>query len=170
MYNVQEIVQRIDSVIENLDNPDVEARRKAAAEAQYAFCGNLPSEKGKKLLEKVSEKLRLFINGHAVPAEPDEYVRERCADCFRLAAEGGKDIHPYIPLVRLAYERDPHEWVRERAQEALEICDKTYGVRVDKSDIRAAFVSFSTRPAPVDAKPPVQKPEKRSQPRSLAIE
>ena len=118
-YSISKAIQDIEKIMVNLESPDADVRRNAAAWAQYVFCGNPGNERGGRLLELVGSKIELKVNGHAEPVEPDEYVRERCADCLRLARLGGFDISKFVPALKLASERDPVDWVRERALDAL---------------------------------------------------
>ena len=123
MRDISSSVAKIDWIIDNLDHPDAEIRRDAAAGAQYALLGPIPHEKADLLLEKMAKRLELKLNGHAIPADPDEYVRERCANAFEMAASTGKNVAPYLPVLKLSRERDPHEWVRDMARDAVRYCD-----------------------------------------------
>ncbi len=146
MRNIPSAVEKIDWILENLGNSEVEVRREAAAGAQYALLGNLPHDKAALLLEKLAEKLELRLNGHAIPVEPDEYVRERCANAFEMAASAGKGVSAYLPLLKLSRDRDPHEWVRDMARDAVRYCE---GGRMSLPKPE----TFTTRALP-EAKPP----------------
>jgi HEAT repeat protein len=128
MSRINDAVRSIDEIILRLGDADVEVRREAAAMAQYAFCGTPSTIKGKLLLEAVSAKLELKVNGHVEPREPDEYVRERCADCFRLASDRFQ-IAEYVPLLERSSTIDPHVWVKDAAKEAL----GSIGIKTDLS-------------------------------------
>lgn len=119
MRNIPEAVAKIDWIIENIDHPDAEVRRDAAAGAQYALLGHPAPEKAAELLGKVAGRLELKLNGHAIPVEPDEYVRERCANAVEMAASSGRNVSALIPLLKLSRDRDPHEWVRDMARDAI---------------------------------------------------
>jgi hypothetical protein len=81
--------------------------------------GPIPDEKAFLLLEKMAGRLQATVNGHTLMNEPDEYVRERCANAFELAASSGKNISKYLPLLEWSRYNDPHPWVREMAIYAL---------------------------------------------------
>ncbi|MFN7991274.1 MAG: hypothetical protein U0R44_03915 [Candidatus Micrarchaeia archaeon] len=119
MRNIPSAVARIDWIIGNLDNPDASIRREAAAGAQYAVLGHLPSEKAALLLQKLATRLEAKVNGHVMLNEPCEYVRERCANAFELASSSGKAISAFLPVLRWSSEYDPHEWVRGMAADAI---------------------------------------------------
>ena len=149
MSRTNDAVRNIDEIILKLNDADVEVRREAAAMAQYAFCGTPSSEKGNLLMEAVAARLELRVNGHAEPLEPDEYVRERCADSLRLASDRF-NIAKYVPLLERSSTRDPHEWVKDAAKEALgSIGIKTAKMSHDsyRSELPPPK-SWSTRPPP----------------------
>ncbi|HSB46423.1 MAG TPA: hypothetical protein VLD37_00290 [Candidatus Bilamarchaeum sp.] len=118
-YSIPKAIGKIDWILTNLDNTDVAVRRNAAAWAQYAALGHLPSEKSGPLLEAMANKLMAKVNGHVMLNEPDEYVRERCANGFELASSAGKNITKYLPVLEWSRDYDPHEWVRSMARDAL---------------------------------------------------
>ena len=152
-YSVTKAILDIDITLQNLENPSADVRREAGAWAQYAFCGRPGSEKAAKLIEAVGKKLEIRVNGHAEPVEPDEYVRERCADTLRLAREAGYDISRFVPALHLAAERDPVDWVRERAADALS------GIKAPKEESLPLPKAWSTRPSSAPA--PERKLEKQ---------
>lgn len=149
-YNVTKAIQDIEKIIVDLGNPSVEVRREAAAWAQYAFCGNPGRERAALLIDAVGKKLELRVNGHAEPLEPDEYVRERCADSLRLAKEGHYDISPFVPSLRLTAEKDPVDWVRDRAKDALSKADDhvLQAPSVPDEDQLPLPRAWTTRPMP----------------------
>ncbi len=140
MRNVPSAVENIDWIIENMDHPDAEVRREAAAGAQYALLGPLPHDKAHALLEKLDARLELRVNGHAEPVEQDEYVRERSANAFEMAASTGKGVSAYLPTLKLSRDRDPHQWVRDMARDAVRYIE---GGRMDLPKPAA----FTTKPA-----------------------
>ena len=156
-YSIAKAIQDIENTITDLESPSVEKRREAGAWAQYAFCGRPGTERGMKLIEAVGKKLELRVNGHAEPVEPDEYVRERCADTLRLAAEAGFSISRFVPALRLMAERDPVDWVRERAADALS------GIKAPKEELRQKEEelplpkAWSTRPPAASPPTPERK-------------
>lgn len=142
MRDIPSAVAKIDWIIENIVNPDVEVRRDAAAGAQYALLGHPPAEKAAELLARVAGRLELKLNGHAIPVEPDEYVRERCANAIEMAASSGRNVSAHIPALKLSRDRDPHEWVRDMARDAVRYCegmrapaDSTFTTRMLNRDL-----------------------------------
>ncbi len=123
LRDIPSAVENIDWIIGNMASPDAEARREAAAGAQYALLGPLPMEKAHSLLSLLAERLELRLNGHAIPVEPDEFVRESSANAFEMAASRGHDVSAYLPVLRLSRDRDPHEWVREMSRDAIRYCE-----------------------------------------------
>ncbi len=123
LRDIPSAVENIDWILENIGNPDAAVRREAAGGAQYALLGYPPIEKSAELLRRLAERLELRLNGHAVPVEPDEYVRERCANAFEMAASKGHNVSAYMPALQLSRDRDPHEWVREMARDAIRYCE-----------------------------------------------
>jgi hypothetical protein len=154
-YSITKAILDIDITLQNLESPSADVRREAGAWAQYAFCGRPGSEKAAKLIEAVGKKLEMRVNGHAEPLEPDEYVRERCADTLRLAAEAGFNVSRFVPSLRLTAERDPVDWVRERAQDALSV------IKAPKEDSLPLPKAWSTRPPAAPAVALERKPEKQ---------
>src|SRR4030095_8363193 len=118
-YNIPTAIQDIDNIIRNLDHPDPAVRCDAAKGAQYAVLGSLPLEKSNELLEAIGRRLTIKVNGHVLLTQPDEYVRERCANALECAASAGKDIRPYLDLLRWSKDNDPHHWVRDMARDAV---------------------------------------------------
>ncbi len=127
-----EIIKDVDSVIDRISSEDVDTRRHATAQAQYAFCGHVSREKGERLLKALGERLKVVVTGHEAPFEPDEYVRERCIEAMRLAVFSGFDVGEYVPLIVRAHERDSHEWVRERAEDALGVYQERFGIKPEQ--------------------------------------
>ncbi len=123
MRDIPSAVEKIDWIIKNIVNPDVEIRRDAAAGAQYALLGYPAPEKAAELLGLVAGRLELKLNGHAIPVEPDEYVRERCANAIEMASSAGRNVSAYLPVLKLSRDRDPHEWVRDMARDAVRYCE-----------------------------------------------
>jgi hypothetical protein len=157
MRDIPSAIANIDWIIENIDSPDVDTRRDAAAGAQYALLGPIPHEKADSLLPKLAARLELKLNGHAIPVEPDEYVRERCANAFELASSSGKRVGPYLDVLRLSRDRDPHQWVRDMARDALRYCEGHGGLPHPEA--------FTTRPIPaVKAEQPARIPAALRQP------
>ncbi|MFH1520221.1 MAG: hypothetical protein ABID61_01105 [Candidatus Micrarchaeota archaeon] len=116
---VPRAVARVEEIIAFIDHSDVEIRRYVSAGAIYALMGNLPRETSERLLAKLAERLILRFNGHAEPVEPDVYVRERCANAFEMAASTAKTVTPHLETLKLSRDKDPHEWVRDRARDAI---------------------------------------------------
>jgi HEAT repeat protein len=149
MSRINDAVRSIDEIILKLSDADVDVRREAAAMAQYAFCGNPSAEKGNLLLEAVAARLELNVNGHVEPLEPDEYVRERCADSLRLASDRF-NIAKYVTVLDRSSTIDPHVWVKDAAKEAL----GSIGIKTGKlshDSYRSELPlpkSWSTRPLP----------------------
>jgi len=119
-----------DELIKNLSNADVDVRRKASADAQSLFCGSIHENDSKRLLWALAIKLHVEADGTA--SEPDHYVRERCAGCFRLAAESCIDISTYVPVLSHSKDKDPHEWVKEASEEALNAHEGRCGLEQKK--------------------------------------
>ena len=119
-----------DELIKNLSNADVDTRRKASADAQNLFCGSICENDSKRLLWALAIKLHVEADGTA--SEPDQYVRERCAGCFRLAAESCIDISTYVPVLSHSRDKDPHQWVKEAAEGALSVYEERFGIERKK--------------------------------------
>ncbi|MEW6722031.1 MAG: hypothetical protein AB1324_02120 [Candidatus Micrarchaeota archaeon] len=152
-YSIAEAISRYDKTMLQLDSESAEVRREAAAWAQYALCGRLSPAKAGVLADKLAEKLRLIVNGHAEPVEKCEYVRESCAYGIELAAQF-TDVSRHRATLEMSRDRDPHEWVREAASEAL----STAGI-VSSSPPLPPPVRFTTRTIPSpDAKRPAAGP------------
>jgi hypothetical protein len=136
-------------LIARVSGDDVEARRHATAQAHYVFCGHVGRETGERLLKALGERLKVIVNGHEAPVEPDEYVRERCVEAMRLAVYAGFDVGEYVPLIVRAHERDSHEWVRERAEDALSVYQERFGIRPEHRNYPKAHAekhATTTRP------------------------
>jgi HEAT repeat protein len=142
-YKIPDAVRGIDAIISGLEHQDTEVRREAAAGAQYALLGHLPHPKSSALIDAVGKRLAVIVNGHEALAEPDEYVRERCAYALGIAASAGKDISAHMPALARAREKDPHHWVREAASETLSSAERE-AFRMELPLPKA----FTTRPEP----------------------
>ncbi|MFH1784871.1 MAG: hypothetical protein ABH842_00435 [Candidatus Micrarchaeota archaeon] len=114
---VPNAVPRVEEIISNIDHPDVEIRREYSTGAIYALMGGISSDATHRLLDKLAERLKLSSKG--IPTEQDVYVREHCANAFEMAGATGKDAFSHVSVLTQSRESDPHEWVRERARDAL---------------------------------------------------
>lgn len=148
--NIPSIIQRLDRIVEDLSHPEVTARQIASGEAQYALCARLSTDKTDLVLKAAAKRLEVKVNGHVVLVESDPYTRERLVDCFRLAAEGGRSIAPYLNMLSLIRDNDPHKdeqgmWVRERATDAINAQNRLFGL---PSDPITKPRCMTTRPQP----------------------
>ena len=127
-YSAPDILRDLENVLRHLQSVDPQVRREAAGELQIVLCGHLDHPTVVKIMDALATRLEVSVNGHAAFVEPDDHVRQRCADGLTLGAQQPADLTPYIDRLRYVEKHDPFDSARHCAGEALEIHDARMSV------------------------------------------